>query len=141
MASTRGLTDVRGTLDLQRIKMALWSLFVDIGSKGYVTQVRAGSTSAAVRQFLRGNSLAKFLSGSEFEGCPRSFSNKHVFLFIPMDGLVNMYFCQFGRKGKYIPLTLTRTVSQQNNLDASSSGGLRLVMNDFTSVSGSTASC
>jgi hypothetical protein len=89
--------------------MVLWSLFVDIGSKDYVTQVGVGSRNAAVRHFLRGNSLAKFLSGSEFE--PKSFSNKDIFLFIPMDGLVNMYFSQFGRKRKYVFLTLTRTVS------------------------------
>jgi hypothetical protein len=93
--------------------MALWSLFVEVGTERYSTQVRAVSARAAMATFLKGSSLSQVLGGSKFKGWPKSFSMKDVILFIAMDGLVNMYLCQLGQEGNYVSVTLARTVSRQ----------------------------
>lgn len=93
--------------------MPLWSLFVDVGAKRYSTQIRAATAKAAVGLFLKGPSLSQFLGGPEFRGWPKSFSMKDVVRFIAMEGLTNMYLCQIGREGKYVSVTLARTVSRQ----------------------------
>jgi len=90
--------------------MALWSLFIEVDSKHYSTQVNAASPKAAISTFLRGKSLRSFMSGSEFDGWPKSFTSKDIVLFVPMEGLVNMHLCQLGRKGRYLSITLARTV-------------------------------
>ena len=92
--------------------MALWSLFVEVGTKRYSTQTHAASAKAAVGQFLK-SSLPQFLKMPEFHNWPESFSTKDIVLFTAMDGLTNMYLCQIGREGKYISVTLARTVSRQ----------------------------
>ena len=93
--------------------MALWSLFVEVGSERYCSQVQAASAKAAMVKFLKGASLSQVLGGSKFKAWPKSFSMKDVVLFIAMDGLINMYLCQLGREGNYVSVTLARTVSRQ----------------------------
>ena len=79
--------------------MALWSMFVQVGSSHFSTQVHAPSPESAVGELLRGSALRDWLKGSEHVGWPTSFEAKDVFLFTPMEGLVNMYLCQLGREG------------------------------------------
>jgi hypothetical protein len=93
--------------------MALWSLFVEVGRTRYSTQVTADDPKAAIRSFLASGGLKGTLKGLAGEGWPRSFAMKDVFAFLPMDGLINMYLCQLGRKGKYVSVVLARTVSRQ----------------------------
>ena len=91
--------------------MALWSLFVDVENVlRYSTQVSAIDAEAAVAEFLALDSLKDALAAHTDKGWPPSFSTGDVFLLIPMDGLTNMYLCQLGRAGKYVSITLARTV-------------------------------
>jgi hypothetical protein len=91
--------------------MALYSLFVACEGVGHFsTQARADTPPNAIRAFLRGSALREFLAKAQ--GWPGDFSEKDIFVFIPMDGLTNMYLCQLGRAGKYISITLARTVSR-----------------------------
>ncbi|MGH8453632.1 MAG: hypothetical protein ACRESW_03690 [Nevskiales bacterium] len=86
--------------------MALWSLFVEVGGKRFSSQVRAASPKAAVSSFLRRGTLAHFSESAA------SFTAKDIVLFTPMEGLVNMHLCQLGRSGKYVSITLARTVER-----------------------------
>ncbi len=92
--------------------MGLWSLFVEVASKHFLTQVQAPSPEAAVGEFLRGAALRDWLKGVEYADWPRSFTAEDVFLLIPMEGLVNMYLCQLGREGCYVSITLALTVAE-----------------------------
>ena len=93
--------------------MALWSLFVTVGDEKYSTQVVADSPRGAIRRFLHTGGLKETLSRLGSTGWPAKFSVKDVVLFIPMDGLVNMYLCQLGREGKYVSVVMARTVSRK----------------------------
>ena|SRR5437660_8680271 len=90
--------------------MALWSLFVQVGSKGYSTQVSAPTARKAIDVFLEKKSLPDYLKSLSADGWPSSFSKQDVILFTSMDCLINMYLCQLGRRGKYITITMARTV-------------------------------
>jgi hypothetical protein len=102
--------------------MALCSLFVNcegVGSFG--TQIVADAPRNAVRDYLLQNGLYEFLAvrGKQLPkkldkaiSANEKFSEKDIFVFTPMDGLVNMDLCQLGRDGKYITIIVAETVPQ-----------------------------
>jgi hypothetical protein len=96
--------------------MALWSLFVEVGSRlRYSAQITAPTPRAAIRRFLTGRGLISHdLARLSKAGWPASFSMRDVILLIPMDGLSNMYLCQIGRDGKYVSVVMVRTVARQS---------------------------
>ena len=94
--------------------MALWSLFVEVGHLRYSTQVTADDPRAAIRRFLKTGSLREVLQRLSDKGWPASFSTKDIVAFIPMDGLTNMYLCEFAQKGKYASVVMARTVSRKH---------------------------
>jgi len=97
--------------------MALYSMFVSCTGVGdFSTQIRADTPRDALREFLRGTSLREFLAKQK--DWPKKFSEKDIVLFIPMDGLINMYLCQFGRDGKYVSVKLALTVSRQEPINS-----------------------
>lgn len=96
--------------------MALWSLFVEVGSRlRYSTQITAPTPRAAIRRFLTGRGLITHdLARLSRAGWPASFSMRDVSLLMPMEGLTNMYLCQIGRNGKYVSVVMVRTVARQS---------------------------
>lgn len=95
--------------------MALWSLHVEVSGKHYSTQIVAETPKAAMRVFFKGGSLASFLRIWKLASYPTTFASKDIWCLVPMDGLRNMYFCQIGKEGKYVSVTLVRTVSRQQS--------------------------
>ena len=93
--------------------MALWSLFVEVGDTRYSTQVTADDPRSAMRRLMTSGGLKQVLARLGKEGWPPRFSARDIVLLIPMDGLVNMYLCQFGRSGKYVSVVLARTVARK----------------------------
>ena len=92
--------------------MALYSLVVSCHGLGFFnTQVTAGNAMSAAREFLRTPELKRFMAGRR--GWPKSFGKRDIYSFIPMAGKRNLYVCDLGRDGKYISITVARTVSRQ----------------------------
>jgi hypothetical protein len=91
--------------------MALYSLSVSCQGAGSITcQIEATDPRAALRSFLGGEDLARFLSAQR--GWPKVFSEADIYAFLPVAGMKNVYQCELGRSGKYMSVTLTRTVSR-----------------------------
>lgn len=91
--------------------MALFSLIVDcVGIGSHVTQCRASSAYEALREYLSWPTLNQFLSSHP--DWPRDFKLRDVYLFIPLDGLKNIYSCGLGQKGKYIEIHIVQTVQK-----------------------------
>ena len=89
--------------------MALWSLMINLhGAGSFGTQLKAPTPNRALRQFVEGNSLPKFLRTAG-PGWPTAFSLDDVVVFIPMDGLQDMHLCQIGKDGKYANIMLVKT--------------------------------
>ena len=93
--------------------MALWSLFVSVDGNLYSTQHAAPSPRKAIHRLLHDDGLAQFIKSSKDEAWPTQFSPRDIVLLAPMNPLVNMYVCQFGRAGKYVSVVLARTVSRK----------------------------
>lgn len=92
--------------------MALFSLFIEFEGQGsFSTQMRTNDAQAAVRMLLEGNAIQEWLK--DVPTWPQRFTEKDIFLFIPMTDLTNMYLCQLGRGGKYVSIIIARTVSRQ----------------------------
>ncbi|HLK71379.1 MAG TPA: hypothetical protein VKT19_05450 [Steroidobacteraceae bacterium] len=94
--------------------MALWSLFVEVGSKlRYSTQIPAPTPRAAIRRLLSPRGLISHdLARLSKSGWPKAFSMRDVLSLVPMEGLINMYVCQIERNGKHISVILARTVAR-----------------------------
>lgn len=91
--------------------MALYSMFVECeGLDSFSTQMVADTPPSAVRRFLGTTILQKYLE--QKEGWPTDLSSDDIFMFMPMEGLTNMYLCQLGRSGKYVSIVLARTVTR-----------------------------
>jgi hypothetical protein len=91
--------------------MALYSLSVSCQRAGSITfQIEAADPRTALRTFLGGEDIARFLSGQR--GWPKVFSEADIYAFLPAAGMKNVYQCELGRSGKYMSVTLVRTVSR-----------------------------
>jgi hypothetical protein len=93
--------------------MALWTMFVEVEDVRYSTQVTATDARGAVRKLLGTDGVKKAIGRVNAGNWPASFSMRDVLVLLPMDGLVNMYLCQLGRKGKYVSVVMARTVSRK----------------------------
>src|SRR5471032_1975339 len=94
--------------------MASYSLVVSCHGLGFFnTQVAADDAMSAVCEFLRTPDLKRFMTGRK--GWPRSFGERDIYSFIPMAGRRNVYVCDLGRDGKYISITVSRTVLRQES--------------------------
>ena len=90
--------------------MALWSLMINLdGGGSFGTQVSAPTPNRALRFFLEGSSLSRFLQTAG-PGWPATFRVDDVVAFLPMTGLKEMHLCQLGRDGKYASVMLVKTV-------------------------------
>jgi len=93
--------------------MALFSLHINyIGIGGYSTQCRAEGPYDAIRVFLKKPSLNEFLS--EHPEWPCDFQLRDIYLFMPLKGLTNVYFCGLGQQGKYIHIDIVQTVQRSS---------------------------
>jgi hypothetical protein len=91
--------------------MALYFLSASCPGAGSIAcQIEAGDPRAALRAFLGGGDLARFLSAQR--GWPKVFSEADIYAFLPVAGMTNVYQCELGRIGKYMSVTLARTVSR-----------------------------
>jgi hypothetical protein len=94
--------------------MPLFSLIVTCEGVGtYTTQCRGKNPYSAIHTFLRTISLNEFLA--THTEWPRDFKLKDIYIFIPLDGLTNLYFCGLGQKGKYIGMHLVQTVQRNSS--------------------------
>jgi hypothetical protein len=94
--------------------MALYSMFVDCDGLGsFSTQLSSPTPQSAVRKLLKGTAIYEFCAKQK--DWPKNFSDKDISLFIPMNCLVNMHLCQISRKGKYVSVTLVKTVPSRKN--------------------------
>jgi len=94
--------------------MPLYSLFVNCEGVGHFsTQASADTPKGAVGRFLEMPALRQFLGRAD--GWPLDLSSADIVLFIPMEDLVNMHLCQLGRQGKYVQITIVRTVSRPDS--------------------------
>jgi hypothetical protein len=92
--------------------MALYSLVVSChGIGSFAAQAADADALAAALGFLRGPDLAKFIAGRK--GWPAIFHERDIYSFIPMTQATNAYLCELGRNGKYVSITISRTVSRQ----------------------------
>ena len=92
--------------------MAQYSLHVELeGVSSFSTQMQAKNVPSVVRLVLEGKAIADVLEA--LPTWPQCFTERDIFLLIPMTGLINMYLCQLGRDGKYVSITISRTVSRQ----------------------------
>ena len=89
--------------------MALFTLSVQCeGVGGFVTQAAGSSPQSAIRAFLKRGSLNQFLA--PHPDWPTGFQFGDIYLFIPLEGLVNVYLCGLGQRGKYVQIHLFHTV-------------------------------
>lgn len=89
--------------------MALFSLHVQCeGIGAYVTQVAGASPKSAIRAFLKRGSLGQFLASHP--EWPNDFRLQDIFMFVPLEGLSNVYLCGLGQRGKYVHIHLFHTV-------------------------------
>jgi len=89
--------------------MALWSLMVNLdGGGSFGTQVSAPTPNRALRLFLEGSSLSRFLHTAG-PGWPDTFRVDDIVAFLPMTGLKEMHLCQLGRDGRYASVMLVKT--------------------------------
>ena len=93
--------------------MALFSLFVRCGDlDSFVAQFRAASAYEAVGVLLK-SGLLRDLTAKAPEW-PQDFSLRDVYVFIPLDGLPNAYYCGLGARGKYVEINLFQTVQRSS---------------------------
>lgn len=94
--------------------MALFSLFINCDGIGaFSTQCKAESPYDAIRELLCTNSLNQFLlPHTEW---PQDFTLQDIYLFIPLEGLTNLYFCGLGQQGKYVQINIVQTVKRSSN--------------------------
>lgn len=92
-------------------RMALFSLFVRCGDlDSFVTQFRAASAYKAVGALIKRGLLREVTAKAP--EWPQDFSLRDVYVFIPLDGLPNAYYCGLGARGKYVEITLFQTVQR-----------------------------
>ncbi len=94
--------------------MALFSLHVHCDGIGsYSTQCQGDNPYDAIRVFLKKTSLNEFLA--PHPEWPRDFKLRDIYLFIPLDWLTNIYFCDLGQKGKYVQIDIVQTVQHSSD--------------------------
>lgn len=95
--------------------MALFSLFIRCGDVGsLVTQSEGSSPYDAVRAFLK-SGILRDLTAKALDW-PQDISLRDVYIFVPLDGLPNAYYCGLGARGKYVEINLFQT-AQRSTLD------------------------
>jgi hypothetical protein len=94
--------------------MALFTLHINCKGiiRGYTTQLRAEGPYDAIRVFLKSASLNEFLSAHQEWPC--DFQLRDIYLFIPLEGLTNVYFCGLGQRGKYIHIDIVQTTQRSS---------------------------
>jgi hypothetical protein len=91
--------------------MALFSLFVRCGEIGSsVAQSRGASPYEAVGAFLKRGVLRGITATAP--DWPQDFSMRDIYIFVPLDGLPNAYYCGLGARGKYVEINLFQTVQR-----------------------------
>ena len=97
--------------NLKAVEMALYSAFVEAGSENYCAQIEAASAHEAFRVFCVSiyNDTVPGLTASD---APNHLTAADIIHVTKMDGLTNMWFCQAGREGKYVSVTMARTVAR-----------------------------
>jgi len=83
-------------------------LVVLVEGRSHVTSTLADSPHGAVQAFLETPVLNTLLA--KLQDWPKDFSIHDIYLFIPLDGLPNAYFCGLGANGKYIGINIFHTV-------------------------------
>jgi hypothetical protein len=107
--------------------MALFSFFVKCGPEtSFVTQVEANAPYEAVREFLRTPVLKAYLE--KLDGWPLDYSIRDTYMFIPLEGLTNAYFCGLGARGKYVEINLFQT-AQRSSAEQKYCGPVRRLVN------------
>jgi hypothetical protein len=94
--------------------MALFSLFISCDGVGsYSTQYQAESPYGAIREFLHTNTLNQFLS--QHPDWPKDFNLQDIYIFMPLGGLTNLYFCGLGQQGKYVQIHIVQTIQRSSH--------------------------
>ncbi len=77
------------------------------------TQIQVQSLSEAIPSLLKRGTLNEFSRAALKPNAePPQFSEADIVLFIPMEGLTNMWLCQIGRAGIYASIVLTVTAEK-----------------------------
>ena len=93
--------------------MAMFSLFVRCGELGsFVAQFEGASPYEAVGALLK-RGVLQDVTGKAPEW-PQDFSLRDVYVFIPLEGLPNSYFCGLGARGKYVEINIFQTVQRSS---------------------------
>jgi hypothetical protein len=93
--------------------MALFSLFIRCGDVGsFVTQSEGASPYEAVRALLKRGDIRNLTEKAP--DWPQDFSLRDVYMFIPLDGLPNAYYCGLGARGKYVEINLFQTAQRSS---------------------------
>lgn len=91
--------------------MALFSLFIRCGDLGsFVAQSEGASPHDAVRAFLKQGALRDMTAKAP--DWPQDFSMRDSYIFIPLNGLPNAYYCGLDAQGKYVEVNLFQTVKR-----------------------------
>jgi hypothetical protein len=91
--------------------MALFSFFIRCGDvASLVTQFEGASPYEAVRTLLKRGILRDMTA--QAADWPQDFSLRDVYIFIPLDGLPNAYYCGLGARGKYVEINLFQTAQR-----------------------------
>jgi hypothetical protein len=94
--------------------MALFSFFIRCGDiASSVAQFKGTSPYDAVRAFLKSGVLRDMTAKAP--DWPQDFSLRDVYIFIPLEGLPNAYYCGLGARGKYVEINLFQT-SQRSSI-------------------------
>jgi len=91
--------------------MALFSLLIRCGNLGsLVAQSEGASPYDAVSAFLKRGVVRDMTAKAP--DWPQDFSMRDCYIFIPLEGLPNAYYCGLGARGKYVEINLFQTVQR-----------------------------
>lgn len=100
---------IRSAVYITLDRVALFSLFIRCGDLGSLVAQSAGTSPYdAVRAFVKRGILRDMTSKAP--DWPQDFSMQDCYIFIPLEGLPNAYFCGLGAQGKYVEINLFQTV-------------------------------
>ncbi len=92
--------------------MPLFSLFINCeGIGNYVTQCQGSSPYDAIERFLQTDTSLRSFTANHADW-PNDFSMRDNYIFIPLDGLPNAYYCGLGANGKYVEINIFQTVKR-----------------------------
>lgn len=95
----------------------LVTVIVRTGAKGYVAQHDCDNWDQLVPTLLASPPFRAFCQSELAVPISRPLSAEEVFLFAPMDPLIETWIAQGGREGNYFEATCIRTVTGSNAHD------------------------